>query len=401
MAFMALVSLVMVNCSSSGSDGDGDNKNPQLINSWITVNNATMKEGAMPAATQELAGASNSVVMDAASRMANVVIESPEELNKLYVGIEGVNGYMECPAASFVTRATKTFKYTISILLANNVSQNVTIQINAETKDGKLVSVMVKKLDVKNEEGSIASDDVTALKGTWEFVGEQLKNVYKVTDNMIKVENYSISQEGETLLTTNDYAYRYADGMLYLKRVGDPDSIPESKIKPAFLDNKNVLILRWYWLMHDENGVMHEVNEIDDFDLLVRKGYESSFTVNDIQGTWIWNLYGNQDIVRSALILKDNTFDLIIPIWGQRMQGTFTYNNGYIDFKLNTFLVREKEEFTEELVMLYDGWEAIDEKEWEWPLEPTFGKEFRRPFIPDGNVAYSNLANLPVYYIKQ
>lgn len=380
-ALMAFASFAMVSCGSDDDDNNGGII--EFVENVISVANSSQKQGAMPQATQTLNGVIPSITNNPNASGANIEITSPVALAKFFVSIAGLDGYLECPAQLVGTRAeAQTYKYIINILVKPGVSQNVTVVVNAETVEGDVVAILKEKLDVQNEEQAV--DSPSALVGTWEFVGEQIQYSLTITPSTFTYVGDQGNSEG---------SYKFEDGMLYMTSKGDT---AVQKMKPTLLASNNALLLRPYYMMQDENGQLVEASDLDDFELFIKKGAKVKCDIADAQGTWIWHLRGNQEIVRSALIIKDNTFDMIIPVWGQRMKGTVTYDNLYLNFKVNKLLTRDSEEYYgESLDRLYDGWQE------DVAGDAPFGMEFSRPFVADGNVAYSNLANLPVYYVKK
>ncbi len=392
LGFIAFSTLSFVGC---GSDDEVSGSLSQSIEKVISIVNAQQKSGSIPQVTTSESGVTTT--LQNISGATSIIVNSPVELTKFFVSVSGIDGYLECPATLLTSRAgvsTKTYTYTISILLASGINQNVTVVVNAETVDGDVVYVMKEKLDVKNEENVVNEAD--ALIGTWNFIGEQITNVLTVTKTTLKyVSIYEGSANEEVLMNGN---YEFNNGFIFFT---NQNGVTE-KLKPSLLADNNVLVLRSYYTYQDSTGNEIEASDIDNFELFVKQNAKLNYSVNDLQGTWIWHFHGNQEIVRSALILKDNTFDMIIPIWGQRMTGTFTYNNGYIDFKVTNGYVRHNYEYDESLGAMNSGWINVkDADPNDYNLDLPFGERFSRPFIPQGNVAYSNLANLPVYYEKQ
>lgn len=182
------------------------------------------------------------------------------------------------------------------------------------------------------------------------------------------------------------------DGDILTMMVGDSLA---NHVKVIMLYDNNVLVMRYHSEYGDGWGLA------DEFGLYYRANSTINATVSEIQGKWYWYLRGDSSIIRTSLELKaDGTFDLIIPIWRERMLGNYEYRNGRIYFNVTEFQTRENlEEGNESPENLYLNWAEPTEDS--WPQEPAFGYAFNRPFIANGGEAFSLLANLPSYFVKQ
>lgn len=207
-------------------------------------------------------------------------------------------------------------------------------------------------------------------------------------------EDYSIKLElnqGRWKMSDNDEVYEGTytlDGDTLTMKVGD-SLVNKSKV--IMLYGYNVLVLRY----HTPYGEGWSLS--DEFALYYRENSTIAAKQTDIQGKWFWSLMGDENFIRCAMEFNGNTFDFIIPVWRERMKGTYEYTNGVISFRVTEFLVRELMDASRE--KLYSDWAAPEEGSGH--ETPAFGLNFNRPFVANGNEAYSVLANLPSYFEKQ
>ena len=132
----------MTSCSSSSS-GDGGQQPVQptgeetFTNNYFSVQNSTFHQGAIPAPSTG-ATALETVTMNT-SALANgsnfINISSAQALQSFLIGVQGVDGYIEVPAAT-VTRATGTQEYSIPLVYGAGYGSNIIIIVEGVTTDG-------------------------------------------------------------------------------------------------------------------------------------------------------------------------------------------------------------------------------------------------------------------------
>lgn len=236
-----------------------------------------------------------------------------------------------------------------------------------------------EKVDTPNIDDNDTSF-ATRLQGSWVLADE----VYIV--NVIFNESEWFQTDGRN---SSEGTYTL-DGDVLTMRSGDSLADLIKVIMPC----DNVLVMRFQNDMGDDWGLA------DEFELFFRENSEVNLPASDIQGKWFWHPNGDTSIVRMSLEITDSTFDFIIPLWRERMKGTFEYSNGRINFHVKEFLTRENPEGrTESLENLYQGWSAPTEESSR--TEPSFGYDFRRSFVPVEGVAYAMLYGGPTYLVKQ
>ena len=243
------------------------------------------------------------------------------------------------------------------------------------------------------------------LVGSWEAKYESGRTVYTFTDKEVTIEDYWI-EEGRELKDdeVKKGSYTLKDGILTYVTTGKYYDQQQQKeveyqdtieVVAKLLYNKTALAL--LSSMRNNQGDEYSVNQI-----LYKKGATIPAKLEDIQGDWRWYMHGDKSYTRVAVQIKDNNMTLIIVPWGQRYDGTITYQNGYISLTV-TAAYTSREEGTGE------GWGEGDlnpetlEATWT-PLNRDSWMYYElgyMPFIANGSEAYGILANLPGVYIKK
>jgi len=143
---------LMTSCSSSSS---GDSTTPPappapenaetFSANYFTAQNSTYHEGAAPAATAgapELAVTMNDQGLASGSNL--ISINTADSYQKFFVGVDGVNGYIEVPAAS---RANTV--YVITLLYGQNIQPGAfKIWVIGLTTDGKTTQPFVQPVNI-------------------------------------------------------------------------------------------------------------------------------------------------------------------------------------------------------------------------------------------------------------
>ena len=294
-------------------------------------------------------------------------------------------------------------KLTISIILSfvallsfGQVQERMVI----EKKDGTKFKLNVDDISrVVFEEFDI--DSKSDLIGVWEAIGEQMKSVYTFTEEELTIEDYYLDYQTNQWkkYEQEDYkgAYTLNNGILsYIMSYNQQEVEWRDTVEVVakFLYNKTALAL--LSSMHYDQGDEYSVNQI-----LYKKDAFIPATIEDIQGDWRWYMHGDKTYTRVAVQIKGNKMSLIIVPWGQRYDGTITYQNGYINLTV-TAAYTSREEGTGEgwgegdlnPETLEANWKPLNQSSW---LYYELGN---MPFIANGSEAYGILANLPGIYYK-
>jgi len=111
---------------------------------YFDIEDATYRAGAMPEATTELPTEQGELIADetfAPGGSSYFTLNTMEELDKIYIGVEGEEGYYEMNAADVLTtvpsRATYMFNYQFILLISQQFTANVTLRIVVQTIDGR------------------------------------------------------------------------------------------------------------------------------------------------------------------------------------------------------------------------------------------------------------------------
>lgn len=252
----------------------------------------------------------------------------------------------------------------------------------------------------KNAEGENAN--ANDLVGVWEAIGEQVKSVYTFTDKELTIEDYYLDCQTNQWKKSEqeDYkgAYTLNNGILsYIMSYNQQEVEWRDTVEVVakLLYNKTALAL--LSSMRNDQGDEYSVNQI-----LYKKGANIPAKIEDIQGDWRWYMHGDKTYTRVAVQIKDNNMTLIIVPWGQRYDGTITYENGYINMKVEAAYT-SREEGTGEgwgegdlnPETLEANWKTLNRDSW------MYYELGYMPFIANGSEAYGILANLPGVYIKK
>ncbi|MDY5969725.1 MAG: hypothetical protein SPJ13_06920 [Bacteroidales bacterium] len=214
--------------------------------------------------------------------------------------------------------------------------------------------------------------------GNWVIDGEDFSSKLTFGKN-------TWTQQERNYETSGTYSI---NGDILTMKIGD-SLVNEAKV--TMLYDYNTLVLRFKSPYGEDWGIAHE------FALYYRENATIAATQADIQGKWFWYMHGDRNTIRGSLEFKGNTFDFIIPVWSERMKGTYEYVNGIIKFHVTEFLVRDYLDEAPE--NLYLNW-AVPETG-SGHDTPSFGYDFQRPFVANGNEAFCIIANLPAYFEKQ
>jgi len=223
------------------------------------------------------------------------------------------------------------------------------------------------------------------LIGIWTVNSTDDSYVVEFTkDKVMMKENGKVEYEGN---------YTYKDGVVSFSYENET-----IQSVAGMLYNKSVLVFKS--IMQTDMGN----DEMLAF-ILFKQGKTVSATTNDIQGFWCWyeKFDGEEEIIRAALKIEGNNFDLIITPWGQRYVGTYTYRNGIIQLNVtNGYTSREEGtgngvgwEGLNPYTLECDNWSALDKNSW------TVDAVSNTPFIANGNEAYGFVANIPCIFQKK
>lgn len=250
--------------------------------------------------------------------------------------------------------------------------------ITRARNDQEIAMVFAKLIENKSVPNS---DEVTDedLIGTWTTNNTNNSYMATFTENeVIFVENGEETFRGE---------YSLNDGMI---------TIPlqqgvEFRSVPGLLYDKSVMVLKNIY--KNDRGEEEHLGVI-----LFKQGKTVTATSDDIQGFWCWyDDFGGEEIIRAAIKIEGDRFEVIITPWGERYVGTYSYQNGILHLNVTDgFTSREEHTGDGELwgrmdpkTLECDDWRVLDRGNWHADAVSE------TPFIANGDEAYGFIANIP------
>lgn len=143
MMAMAVCAISLPSCSNDDDD-DGKNK---LEDNFFTIANSTYHKGEQPKGTisEALEGIDmSSQVMNGAMNYISVV--TTQDVDKFYLGVKGVNGYLEYTPAD-VTSSGEYNSYVIPVMISESYTGNSTIVLNAALANGDITAASEKQIE--------------------------------------------------------------------------------------------------------------------------------------------------------------------------------------------------------------------------------------------------------------
>jgi hypothetical protein len=231
------------------------------------------------------------------------------------------------------------------------------------------------------------ADEITVndLIGTWTVNSSDNSYVAIFTK-----DNVTLKENGEVQFSGN---YSIANGVL---TIPGQNGMKFQSV-PGLLYGKSVLVLKQVY--ESERGNTENLGFV-----LFKQGKTVTATSQDIQGFWCWySDFGAEEIIRAAIKINGNNFELIITPWGQRYVGTYTYESGIIHFNVTAgFTSRDEHSGDGSLwgdmdpkTLEFDDWRTLDPDRWQ------IYAVSENPFIANGDEAYGFVANLPAIFTKK
>jgi hypothetical protein len=253
----------------------------------------------------------------------------------------------------------------------------------------------------------------SALVGEWSITSEDFTNTWVFTSNQLTIETGWGKTEGTytvengTIIFTivnawsvdyvlDDEGY-FVPGGWKTRELEDHEKIPMC-FQAKIIYGGSVLIIN-YTINENDLPARTPENTEDISILLYKKGGSISPDTAPIQGVWHWYEYStNQTEIRARIIFDGNSFELIITPWSEKYVGSYTYRDGYITCTIDNSYSAYNPETSEgevDPVTLEATW-YLTQKE-----QSSFSEGLSFPFVVDGDVAYSILANLTFKYHKK
>lgn len=201
--------------------------------------------------------------------------------------------------------------------------------------------------------------------------------------------------KGSNLITNiTNSQFRYMDSNKMSDWISDDEGLGQ--------DTASVTLLKDGAVMLVEYSGSSEPYSIEQsyFSMYFKKGAALPGNNDELQGTWYWNfsMDGKSSEIRMAVKFDGDNIDLVIPAWGQRYTGKYTYKDGFVVVGETTFYTSRNENGVNLINM-----EKPFESEWRIPSDDQgyYPNGLSLPFIVDGKKAYSIFEGLSPVFTKQ
>ena len=169
---IALLAMGLFTFTACGGDDD-DNDNGGVVSQqdfaeqYFTVQGGTYHNETMPTSTTDQTISGISISSEKGG--AVIEIDSDVEYTRLYVGVEGVPGYMECVPTA-VTRASN-YSYQASVTFSSKASEKMNMQVKGKTKSGDITPEYSQTVGTFGAD--LGTNNVAAVRGDWRYVYDQ------------------------------------------------------------------------------------------------------------------------------------------------------------------------------------------------------------------------------------
>lgn len=255
----------------------------------------------------------------------------------------------------------------------------------------------------------------SALVGEWNISGNQFTDIWIFTSNELTIESawdktlgtYTVDKGTLSYTITKAWSraseYIESENRFVFGDWVERELYEDEKIT-TYLNAKLIYegsVLVFNYVLDDEQAAHHHD---DNAYFLFRKGAAISSDTKPIQGTWCrYDLNMGETYIGARVIFDGNKFELIITPWSEKYTGTYTYRSGYVTCTVTAAYSGrnpEGEGFGEGDIdpsTLEGTWYPYENLEDAYYY--SHGLIF--PFVADGDVAYSILANLHFKYQKK
>ena len=256
-------------------------------------------------------------------------------------------------------------------------------------------------------------DDIAKnLVGTWTFATESISDYdcsFTFTEDQFILTNNTdgVRYEGSYTIDKDDILLLNCEKLFQLDLDDDYFPIPDTWHEVQLDPNDAPTSERKVLLKYDNNVLLMLYRDFessstwgssDNFDIYFRTDAAINTPAKDVVGQWNWLLDDGVSI-HGFMELTNSAFDIIVPVWRMRMEGTYTYEGG--DLKFHLTKISRRLEFDDMFLpeYLYDNWEEVSVED--MIDQAPFGVDFTCPFIAVDNEAYSLFANIPAHYVKK
>lgn len=260
------------------------------------------------------------------------------------------------------------------------------------------------------ENGSHSESGTKSFVGTWDTTDEYSYTQFVFTEREFTYLYGDLNSDGSRFMRhkiTGSYSENNGIVVLTPLKCYQPDYNNGNQIIEVPLEEymKQPATVR-ISVLADGSAIVFESQDEENFlgERMLLTKQNARVDVNSVQGRWIWYV-GDTKNTRIYIEISGNKFDLIIPIYGERYQGTVSSGtNGQLKFNAEKYLVRDNREDTPYSDQLFKDWRDRTEEEMQWRLSHFYEEEgphtFSLPFIVDGNVAYCTILGLTAQFEK-
>lgn len=205
-----------------------------------------------------------------------------------------------------------------------------------------------------------------------DFVGKwylQLKDEIMGAGFLADGKGQSYNAKTKQWETTGTWSYE--NGILTAN-----DGDQESQFKASMYSGKTVLVLK------------EADDELGNYTMFFYKeGKSSASDASVLQGTWDWFAFG-PGMPRIRFVFSGSNFDLIIPVWGDRYKGNFTYKDGYVNMNVTECMTsRIPHGNSDEETVSYDEATGEIKGTWSTTVEDWYGNvnPYKGPLVKDND----------------
>lgn len=167
-ALLMVAATMTTSCSNDDDPGKIKEEAEELIAQILSITDADFKSGNLPNATKENPGITINTNTSALAGGGNILrITSPVPLKKIQVGVEGIQGYLECvptlnvnpaQARNAETSTADIYEYVVEVMYALGLETDIELNVNAVTENGDIISLLRQEaIDyVESQKGDLA-----------------------------------------------------------------------------------------------------------------------------------------------------------------------------------------------------------------------------------------------------
>ncbi|MBR6370128.1 MAG: hypothetical protein IKS24_03500, partial [Bacteroidaceae bacterium] len=204
--------------------------------------------------------------------------------------------------------------------------------------------------------------------------------------------------KGSNLITNiTNSQFRYMESNKMSDWISGDEGLGQDTASVSLLKDGAVMLVE-----HSVSSEPYSIDMQDYFSMYFKKGTALPGNNEELQGTWYWHfsMDGKSSEIRMAVKFDGDNIDLVIPAWGQRYTGKYTYKDGFVVVGKTTFYTSRDVNGVNLINM-----EKPFESEWRIPGDEDnqgyYPNGLSLPFIVNGKKAYSIFDGLSPVFTKQ